>query len=107
MTTSFLWNRWNGVSKNPSFYTDLKNVHLTFIKNAHKKGCPKNHIGRKKAFISQKGQGKGQKFKKLPKYFEKRFFYKQILDFHGPLKILCETSKNDEICQKSLLPNEH
>jgi hypothetical protein len=36
--------------------------------------------------------------------FEKRFLYKQILDFHCPSKILCHTS-NYEILSKSLVPN--
>jgi len=27
------------------------------------------------------------------KYFEKQFFYKQVLDFHRLFKILCNTSK--------------
>jgi hypothetical protein len=30
-------NSLNGVSKNPSFYTEFKNVHLTFVKSAPKK----------------------------------------------------------------------
>ncbi len=32
----FSLNRSNGASKNPSFHTDLKNVHMT-VKSAHKK----------------------------------------------------------------------
>ncbi len=32
----FSLNRSNGASKNPSFHTDFKNVHMT-VKSAHKK----------------------------------------------------------------------
>jgi hypothetical protein len=35
----------------------------------------------------------------IHQYFEKRFFYKQVLDFTRPCKILCHTS-NDEIFVK-------
>ncbi len=31
---------------------------------------------------------------KIGQYFEKLFFYKQVLDFHIPFKILCHTSKS-------------
>jgi hypothetical protein len=38
----FSFNRSNGVSKNPSFYTYFKNVHLTLVKVHPKKFCLKN-----------------------------------------------------------------
>jgi hypothetical protein len=38
----FSLNRSNGASKNPSFRTDFKNVHKTFVKSAPKKSfCQK------------------------------------------------------------------
>ncbi len=36
MKTFFSLYRSNGVPKNPSFYTDFKNVHLTFVKSSPK-----------------------------------------------------------------------
>ncbi len=36
--------RSNGVSKNPSFPTDFKNVHMTLVKSAPKKILPKKPI---------------------------------------------------------------
>jgi hypothetical protein len=36
---------------------------------------------------------KRSKMEETAKYFVKRFFYKQILDFLGLSKILCHTSK--------------
>ncbi len=36
--------RSNGVSKNPSFHTDFKNVHMTLVKSAPKKVLPKKPI---------------------------------------------------------------
>jgi hypothetical protein len=57
--------------------------------------CPIRPIQRKKVFISKKGQWtflraeKGQKWKKRSK-FRKTVFYKQILDFQCPSKILCQ-----------------
>ncbi len=43
-TLTLLWGeiffsliRWNGVSKNPFFHTDFKNVHKTLVKSAPKK----------------------------------------------------------------------
>ncbi len=43
-TLTLLWDenffsliRSNGVSKNPSFHTDFKNVHMTLVKSAPKK----------------------------------------------------------------------
>ena len=38
--------RSNGVSKNPSFHTDFKNVHMTFVKSA-----PKKSLARKTDFL--------------------------------------------------------
>jgi hypothetical protein len=37
MKTFFLWIGCMGVSKNPSFHTDFKNVHMTFVNSAPKK----------------------------------------------------------------------
>ncbi len=34
--------RSNGVSKNPSFHTDFKNVHMTLVKSAPKKSFAQN-----------------------------------------------------------------
>ncbi len=34
----------NGVSKNPFFHTDFKNVHMTLVKSAPKKILPKKPI---------------------------------------------------------------
>jgi hypothetical protein len=39
------------------------------------------------------GNFKRSKMEETVQYFEKRFFYKQILDFHCLSKILCHTSK--------------
>ncbi len=36
--------RSNGLSKNPSFHTDFKNVHMTLVKSAPKKILPKKPI---------------------------------------------------------------
>ncbi len=35
--TLFCLNKLNGASKNPSFSTDFKNVHMTLVKSAPKK----------------------------------------------------------------------
>ncbi len=40
----FSLNRSNGASKNPSFLTDFKNVHMTFVKSAHKKSFSQKTI---------------------------------------------------------------
>ena len=40
----FSLNRSNGASKNPSFCTDFKNVHLTFVKSAPKKSFSQKTI---------------------------------------------------------------
>jgi hypothetical protein len=39
---SFSLIRSNVVSKNPSFHTDLKNVHMTFVKSTPKKSFDQN-----------------------------------------------------------------
>jgi hypothetical protein len=36
--------RSNGVSKNPPFHTDFKNVHMTLVKSAPKKSLAKKTI---------------------------------------------------------------
>jgi hypothetical protein len=40
----FSLNRSNGASKNPSFRTDFKNVHMTLVKNAPKKSFSQKTI---------------------------------------------------------------
>jgi len=40
----FSLNRSNGASKNPSFRTDFKNVHMTFVKSAPKKSLSQKTI---------------------------------------------------------------
>ncbi len=63
------------------FYTDLKNVHLTFIKSepktsfAHKKYLEKKIFHLLEGTINTFWELKGQKCKKHAQYFEKRFFF--------------------------------
>ncbi len=118
----------NGITKNSSFHTDFKNVHMTFVKNAHKKpiflaktffGCTFSKVlctflkslrkdgffdapfdlFKEKKFSSHRRDNelfwelKRSKMEETAKNFEKTVFYKQILDFHCPSKILCHTSK--------------
>jgi hypothetical protein len=52
--------RSNGVSKNPTFHTDFKNVHMTLVKSAPKKG----YVKKKKFF-----------FNWLNKFLAKTFFW--------------------------------
>jgi hypothetical protein len=49
MKTFFSLIRSNEVSKNPSFHTDFKNVHMTLVKNA-----PKKSVGQKSNLTIEK-----------------------------------------------------
>jgi hypothetical protein len=66
-----------GYKKNPSFYTDFKNVHLTFVKSAPKKVYPQKTI-----------QNLKEKKERNLSIFRKSDFIKKILNFHLPFKIL-------------------
>jgi hypothetical protein len=90
MKTFFRLKSSNGVSKNLSFHTDFKNVHMTSVKSAPKQSFNQKTILLKicpspKKSVSWAKQATTQ-------YFGKRFFYKQALEFHCPSKFLCQTS---------------
>ncbi len=41
---SLIRSHGHGVSKNPSFHTDFKNVHMTFVKSAPKKSLSQKTV---------------------------------------------------------------
>ncbi len=53
----FSLNRSNGASKNPSFRTDFKNVHMTIVKSAQKKVLAKKLFYQLKICLSPKKIG--------------------------------------------------
>jgi hypothetical protein len=60
-------NKSNGVSKNPSFHTDFKNVHMTLVKSAPKKSFSQKTI---------------LPIKNLPKSYKYKFFGKNFFCVH-------------------------
>ncbi len=150
-TLTLLWGenffsliRSNGKSKNSSFHTDFKNVHMTLVKSASKKSFAQktiflgtfsigktvfwlklfwvhfllrsyvhfwNQYEKTNFLIAPFDLFKEKKFSSLRRDNEsfwrtemvkngrnrsilrKTVFYKQILDFYCPSKILCHTSK--------------
>jgi hypothetical protein len=49
--------------KNPSFYTDFKNVNLTFVKSSPKKGLAKKSIFPGLMYVNEPSDSKKQKSK--------------------------------------------